>query len=65
MAIYAGLGVAQALIFFFMGASFSVLAYFASRALYRVSLLPSSDWMMSDFTSGCYQARNARPYVLL
>jgi len=65
MGIYAGLGVAQAFIFFFMGASFSILAYFASRTLHRVSLLRSSDLMMSDLLLGCHQARNARSHVLL
>jgi len=65
MAIYAGLGVAQAFIFFFMGASFSILAYFASQALHKVSLVPNFYQMASDLILGRHQARNARSHVLL
>lgn len=38
MGIYAGLGVAQALTFFMMGATFATLTYFSSKSLHRAAI---------------------------
>lgn len=38
MGIYAGLGVAQAVTFFMMGASFAILTYLASKELHSVRI---------------------------
>ncbi|TFK46118.1 ABC transporter [Heliocybe sulcata] len=38
MGIYAGLGVSQAITFFFMGSMFAFLTYFASRQLHRAAI---------------------------
>ena len=37
MGIYAGLGVGQAVFFFFMGSGFAMLTYIASKKLHNVS----------------------------
>jgi hypothetical protein len=38
MTIYAGLGVSQAIFYFFMGAMFAILTYYTSQRLHKVSL---------------------------
>ncbi|OSD06330.1 P-loop containing nucleoside triphosphate hydrolase protein [Trametes coccinea BRFM310] len=49
MGIYAGLGVAQAVFFFFMGATFATLTYFSSKALHRAAIFRVMHAPMSFF----------------
>lgn len=68
MGIYAGLGVGQAIFFFFMGSGFAMLTYIASKKLHNVSLLRCTSLLTKRVISafvGCADKSYVRAHVIL
>ena len=65
MSVYAGLGVSQAIFYFFMGAMFALLTYYASQRLHKVSWYNHIDGRVHFMVNpGSNRTRDARTYVI-
>lgn len=66
MGIYAGLGVGQAVFFFFMGSGFAMLTYIASKKLHNVSLVRCTNLLTKVITviTGCADKSCVRADVI-